>query len=402
MKKLLSAFLAAILCIAPARAAIVQFPFQGILFPGYFVAMAPIAVGSNTVAAMAASTQKIVYFGRVYQKDKWFRNGNTTKNLSHVSFSTNTSVCAACTSTVQVDIEGVSVSAGPPGQPDGVILSSGGAVSTLLLSTLGTAAAWKTGMPNFTTPPAVTYGQLIAVVWSFSTYSAGTLNLLGGTGLADIASHGPNIATFNGTTWAAKFLVPNITLEFDDGTIGTLSGSMPYVSTANNDTFNSGSSPNEYGMTFSLPFNYQIDALCANVQVASASSTFVVELTDMNGNVIATTGTIDGHTARATGGTPTISNFPINVVPLKKNVTYFVGVRPLTANNVTIPSLIVGAANHWDAGHGGAGQSFAFATRNGGVVSAITATKRPDFAVRVSAIDDGTGPSRAPVYNSLN
>jgi hypothetical protein len=403
VKKILISFLISLLACLAVTAKMVQFPSQGFLVPQYYINGPGIAGSTGGLGGISAANNKLVFYGRVYQKDLWFRRGNVAKNLNHISFSSDVRTCSGCTSTVQVDIEGVSTSAGPPGQPDGSILGGGNALATQSLSSISNSV-WYTGMPNFTAPAVVRYGQLIAVVFSFSTYDSGAFNLAGASQLTDGAAHSPTIVKYNGTTWTSSYQLPNIALEFDDGTVGTLAMGLAYQQVAVNNTYNSSSNPNEIGMSFQIPFNAQIDALCANFSVASASSMATIELTDFSATptVLASVAGIDGHTARGTGGTRnSISCFPINVISLKRNTTYVVGVKATTANNITASSIQFGAASNLDTTMA-SGQAFTYVTRtNGASWSAISTTKRPDFAVRISAIDDGTGPGHDSVHDGV-
>lgn len=393
MKKFLIAFLICLMA-SPADAVVVQLPSQGWIMPGNPINQPIISGNTNGLGGISASNQIIAFYGFVYQNQLSFRNGSlATKNLNHVSFSNDVKTCAGCTDTVRVSIQGVSTSAGPPGQPDGVILGGGNALATQALSGM-TNSVWWTSTPNFTSPAVVSYGQLISVVFDFTAYTAGAFNLAGNPQAPDSAAHGPNVAKFNGASWTNPFfLTPNIQLEFDDGSVGTLAMASAYTNVANNNTFNSGSNPSEIGMPFQIPFDSQVDAICASFTVASASSTATIELTDNAGtpNVLASVA-IDGHTARQTAGTAsTLSCFGIPVQTLTRNTTYVVGVKATSVNNITTSSMSFGAANSMDTSFA-SGQQFQFSTRNGASWAASTTTKRPDFAVRVSAVDDGTGP----------
>jgi hypothetical protein len=394
----LSALLGVLLAVQPAWAVMVQIPGQGIILPQYIINSPTFEdITGGVPTAMSASGMKIVAFGRVYQKDLNFRQGAVTKSINHISFAAGGQVCAGCISTVQVDIEGVSTSSGPPGQPDGVILGGGSASATLALSRI-TNNTWFTGMPNFTAPAVVNYGQLIAVVFSFSTYDSGIFSQRNVGAASAAAVFGPNYSTYNGITWASSSpqTPPNFQLDFSDGTVGTLNFSMPYNNSANNDVYNSSSNPNETGMQFELPFNAQIDQICASSNVANGSATGTLELTDGNTvpNVLASVA-LDGHQTGGTGGTWGIGCVPITVQNILRNTPYYLGWKATSANNVSIPIISVGAASSWDAAMGG-GRKFVYVTRHGAAWSAATTTARPYMAIVVSAIDDGTGPLAAP------
>ena len=392
MKRLLGALMMALLAVTPARAVMVQLPSQGFMLPSYPV-NGPLIEDSSgqAIAVMSAAPQKIVVYGRVYQKDLAFRQGTARKNLSHISFASNNISCSSCTSVVQMDIEGVSTSAGPPAQPDGMILGGGGASATKSLSAIP-GGSWITNFPNLGAPASVSYGQLIAVVFSFSSYNTGMFQLRGTSSTApDNPGFGPDLATYNGTAWNVVNLTPpNIALEFSDGTVGSLAMAMPYLQSAVNDIFNSASKPSEIGMPFQLPFNAQIDQLCAAVTVTGAGSTAVLELTDSASHVLASV-SLDGHSNRSAGGSQGLGCLPIPLQNIPRNTTYYVGLKATSAGNIVLPSMTVGAASSFDASWG-AGQKFAYATRNGGAWSSITTTRRPFMAVIVSAVDDGTGP----------
>lgn len=403
MKRLLAFLLTALLAVSPAYAVMVQIPAQGFVMPQWII-ISPLAEDSSgSAAAMTATGTKIMVYGRVFQKDLNFRQGAVTKSITSVSFATQTVTCAGCGTTLQIDIEGVTVSAGPPAQPDGVIAGGGNALGTVALPV--TQNSWVTG-PTFATPAVVHYGDLIAVVFSYSVFgSSGVFNLRANTGgFIGTPNFGSNFATFNATTWAiGSSPVVNVILNFSDGTSGTFSGAWPYAATASFTSYNSASNPNELGLQFSLPFNAQIDQLCAAGQVSGGAGSATLELTDNNSvpNVLASV-VMDGHVAQGSGGINGTGCEAIPVQNIQKNTIYNVGYLATAAGtNVGMQAMTFGAASNLDSVPGG-GQQFAAVTRHGGPWSAPSLTTRYQIGFVVSAIDDGTGPAKPPVYNGMS
>lgn len=387
------AFLASLIVLANCEAAAAvayHLPFQDIQIPAFNTA-GPLTSGStNTLTAIGSATAQAAFMCEVNSSDPTYRISGT-KNLVSVTYSTNVRVNG--TAPIITAIQGWSNTNALPGQPDGTTLGSGNASSSTALNSIANSSEVTTG--TFTAPAVVTNGQKIAVVFSSPGWVSGTFNMLGLSNIMDVASHGGQFVTSTngGTTWAAHFTLPNIRLNFDDGSTAACSSTQPFQTTTSH-TYNSGSGTNEFGNTWTQLWDQTIDELCGTITVASVSSTFKIEVTDRTATPtqIAVTPTVDGHNARALNGSPTASCHPVNTTTLTHGHTYAIGVVPGTANNITVFGLQVGAALAWDASQGGGSQNYSLGTRTGsGIWGGAVATEHLDLSVGVNGVDDGTG-----------
>lgn len=391
---------------SPANAVMIQFPAQGILYPAVWNANGPPGwpSGGQGNGVLNGATIKVAVVGTVFQKDAAFQGG-TSKNIQSVSWSTPTLTCAGCTSVLQVSLQTVGTS-GPPAIPSGTILASGNAKSTKSLSAVA-SNNWETSN-NFTSSATVNYGDQIAVVWEFTSYDSGSTAVTAVNSLYDCGFN-LQFNFFNGSVWANTCnMTPIIQLNFDDGTVGTLTGGQAFkvFQGPTADTFNSSSTPNEIGMAFTVPFSAQVDQLCAGVGVVGTTSSWTIELTDGAGtpNVLASVA-VDPHTTRATGTgagnvNQAMSCFPVAPVTLTRSTQYYLGVLATGAGNIATTYTTFNAASGMDTTMF-CGQNCAYATRKGASWSATTTTRRLNAGVMISAMDDGTGSGTIPRHRLI-
>lgn len=333
------------------------------------------------VSIISANTSaKMAFCGRVWNKD------HATKNIQKIGFRFN-ALTKANGFTVQVSVQGVSTANGPPIQPDGTILASTNAKITFADTDSGVTASGWFDTANLTSAPSVTYGQMIAVVWEWITPGTGNSVALAGIIGSQSEHQAQMVSTTDGTTWTSNVAIPNVVLEFDDGTFGTLDGGVVF-SAIDSTAYQSGTNPNEHGLVFQLPFPAKIDGCWLALQLGNAASTATVELTDSSGSVINSCSvTFDGHQVVSTGFRPIF--VPLPETSLTANTDYYLGVLATAAQNVSFPDFSVNAANHLQATEGGA--NFRYSSRNGDSWAAVTTTRRPFGGIRLSALDDAAG-----------
>ena len=242
----------------------------------------------GTITSSNASSQ-IALMGTVYQ---YGTAGcfTGTKNIQSFYFLLGSLTNGGTPGTVKFSVQGQSIAAGPPARPDGTILASGNAFSTAAVNTL-TGGAW-THTPNFGTVAPVTCGQPISIVFNWSSAGVGSsFSVSGSTTLQGNAGYAAPIVenTNDSVTWTPANDPPDIVLAFDDGTFGTFTGSSPTTGRTN-ESYNSGSSPNEYGCSIKLPFAATASGMTMAMGFPSTAPTMTLELTDgaSTPNVLAT------------------------------------------------------------------------------------------------------------------
>jgi hypothetical protein len=351
-------------------------PGLGVLFP-----QVPYYVSSSWSFAsqlMDASTEKVAMIGLVDTKD------HAAKSIRKVGFRTGT-VSLDAASAIQISIQSVSTASGPPMQPTGTIL---GATNNGLVSdaaaTFSSNAWHQTGA--LTEDVSVSPGDLIAVVIEYGTFTAAdAINI---THLNSPSQQHRSQACLYTGTWAAAAVLPNVLLEFSDGSFGTLSGAFPVSAVSTQSYASNTGGADEYALEFSFPFPVQVDG--AMVSFSSSATGADADIVLYDGTTALETVSIDGNTVASTGGTrPTFVPFT-QTQSLTANTTYRVALKPTTTTSIALQYLDVSAAGHLQA-HS-MGEDWTICSRlDAGAWAAGTTTRRPLIFVRVCGFDDAAG-----------
>lgn len=336
-----------------------------------------------------ATGEKAAFCGHVWNKDRG------SKNITKVGFRFGGTVTKAGGSALTVSLQDVSLTVGPVMVPDEtqdqtVAIANGDA--SFAANTWYQTAALSANR-------TVAFDELLAVVIEYDgggrlgadAVTISSLSYLGGsTPYGDMAS-----VLKTGGTWADNLSRPNVILEFDDGTFGTLIGAFPYSAYSNVSFKQDTAVSDEYALEFQVPWPCKVDGFWVQMLPTANTANFDVVLYD--GTVAMANGTVSID-ANATIGTASLRAFSRNFlgeVTLVANTTYRLAVKPTqTAANVTLAFVDVANANHWQA-HAG-GTSWRQTTRvDLGAWAAATTTRRPMMGIHVSALDDGaSGGSR--------
>lgn len=209
-----------------------------------------------------------------------------------------------------------------------------------------------------------------------------------------IVEHRPGITLVtSGPTYTGQNSIPNIVIEFDDGTLGFIVDShvtsTGALSTAT--AFNSGSTPDEHCNIIRPAGPVKVDMLWAILNISSSSADFEMILySDPLGTPSAIangTVTVDANQLQATGAIRMARfGLPANI-SLAANTDYAVAIRPTTANNVSVYHYDVAATTHWKAHSMGANCYKGTRTNQTGAFSTTT-TSRLYAGVRVTGIAD--------------
>lgn len=336
--------------------------------------------GTTTASVIDATGEKVAWVGRVWNKD------HTSKDISRVQFLFSGGVVKAGGSALTVSLQDVNLAAGPPFQPDETqdqTVAIANADASFVSSTW-----YRTG--TFSANRTVAFGEALAVVVEFDgggRKGADTVSFSNrDTFSSRFAGLGVGVVAKAAGSWTAVgSIIPNILLEFSDGSFGTLDGAVPNISSATITT-NSGGTPDERASAFTVPFPCKVDGLwCAISPAAGADFDLVL----YQGTTQLAAASVDSNAIEASASSKFIS-VPIAEQALRPGVTYYVAIKPTTANNVTNYTLDVNAAGHFDAW--GKGQNFLYTDRtDAGSWSATTTTKHLRIGIRISAIHDGGG-----------
>lgn len=328
-----------------------NFGSPGFLWPhsgGFSQNANPAGISAVALTALNAAGLRIAFLGRVFI----YGRPSGTKTISaagggSISWRSGAVTLNNGSTNLDFGLQGVSTSAGPAAQPDGTF-------STKMSYTSGgkpTASAWNTATMT-SGSKSLTQGDMIAVVWDM-TARGGTDSVVVNAQSAISTGTMPGALLFN-VTWAATTSsLPNVVIAFDDGTLGTIEGSVPYT-TATAETFATGTNPNERGIIFMVPADCYIDALWAYLSGAdgSAGLTFGLYTNPSTGQASVTTVVQDPHQLGGTSSRFVLATLP-TVQRLYASNEYGVTVLATGTSNVGMTSATVNAVNYFGLWPGG-------------------------------------------------
>jgi len=299
-----------------------------------------------------ASTEKV---GITMQAPK---TGNIDTIWFHLSGVTGTH-------TLRYSIQGVDAS----GFPNGTIAQSG----------TGTAA---NGWFSLTlgTSHSVTRGEVMAVVCDFSAYTSGGVGVTT-TNVQDYLF--PYISHLT-ASWAKVSRSPVVALQYDDGSFGAAPGVYPLA--ISDQTYNNGSTPDECGLIFSLPYPCKVLGMAVTTRSITGLPEFV--LYDSDGSTVLETYTIaDADYTNSTTGTYVII---FDTSPtLQANTNYRAAFKPTTASDIRLVYGDAPSAAALDGMPGGS--EFHWTQRTNAGSWTETTTRRPLIGLLLDSVDDGLG-----------
>lgn len=366
--------------------AIIQFNGPGILIPP----PPPVDLNaSSTTLALADgltmndTSDRIAFIGRVN-----IPGSSGSKAVRKVHFRTGSSLVKAGASAVRISLQDVDLANGPPIQPDGTVDQS------YTIANTNTEAGWSANSwfttGNFSADRTVNHGDLLAVVFEFTTRNGSDTVTL--SGLQCIPETGPQhqsaVVSRSGGTWSVESTLPNVLLEFSDGTFGRLGDSF-HTSGLSALSFDSGTgTADEYGLEFQLPFDFEVDGFYALVSTQTGSN---FEMLLYSGTTALATVTVDANaTLHATNQNWIFRSFAKQT--LSANTTYRIAVRPTTTNNIVLQCFNVSANGHFGA-HAFGTVGVLAARLNQGSWNAANTTRRPFMGIRLTGVDVTPGGS---------
>jgi hypothetical protein len=353
----------------------------GMLWPQAFSFIAP--TGGFTESSglvIDASADKVAFVGRV-----WWADGAATKDCRKVHF--RLGAVTAGTATFRVSLQDITLTSGPPMQPDGTPDETW----TVATSSL-TGNSWNSS-GNLSADRTLARGSLIAVVFDYSAFTSGASIVIGSIRAVENATgavprQGGAILDATGT-WVLQANVPNVRLEASDGTYGFLGYDLPY-SAVNTRTFNSGSSGaggglnagDERGLEWTVSHPISVGG-CGLYLTQSASSDCDIVL--YSGTTALETVSIDANAVQNNGNMRWLDVIFAAFHSFAIGDTLRLMVKPTSANNVSIQSSTLNNANDRHAYHGTAvaGNSRV----DGGSFGTADTTEIPVIALHIMGIN---------------
>lgn len=230
------------------------------------------------------------------------------------------------------------------------------------------------------TKRTVTAGELLAAVIYLPNFTTGSVTFsqldLGG---AVLGISGQTYCDIKAAAFAKNFNTACMVLKYDDGTYATPSPDSHPILNLNTTTFNSGSTPDERGLIFSLPMRSYVSGIWVRLDLDNACD---VVLYDSDGTtVLATTSLVS--TARPSTAAQT-SLVPFGPVLLLANTTYRVVIKPTTGSSVSTYDFDVTSAAVMAGAPGGA--NFYYTSRTDAGAWADVTTKRPWMGLLITGM----------------
>lgn len=345
----------------------------------------PASATLATALLIDATGEKVAFCGRVFNKDR------SSKNIHAVGFRFGT-VTKAGGSVLTVSLQDVDLANGPPMRPDET------QDQTVTIANANASFATNTWIQTaaFSADRTVAFGELVAVVIEFDgggRLGSDSVVISAAFGIGAQANYHQCSASAKvgaGPAWTETSEVPNIILEFSDGTFGTLIGAFPFMSSSSVSFKQDTAGSDEYALEFQVPFPCKVDGFWINCAVAANTNNFDVVLYDGTSAMTNGTVTVDANAVNVAASTmrTLVGNFAAEIT-LAANHTYYLAVKPTqTTGNVLLFYVDVNDANHFQALAGGT--AWRLSSRlDLGSWAAATTTRRPLMGLHVSSLDDG-------------
>lgn len=200
--------------------------------------------------------------------------------------------------------------------------------------------------------------------------------------------------TGSGPTRQAS-VVNGAMIIFDDGTLGWIEGSWisPGIESAASQTYNSGSTPDEYAAVFQVPFKMSVRGGYLIVgSIASTDNFEIILYSDAQGTPVAErTVTVDpNYTGSTSGNNSYFVSF--SSFTLSPGIWYALSMRPTTANNLALAYINIGASfgnKYKKMLPFGTNCKFSSRTNQSGAFSEVQSYYQPIFGLWVDKLDDG-------------
>lgn len=330
---------------------------------------------ANTSTVIDATGEKVAWIGRVWSAAR------ATKSITKVGFKFGT-VTKAGGSAMTVSLQNVDVAVGPPYQPDGtqdqtVAIANADAGFV-------TGAFYKTAA--LSASRSVTFGELVAVVLEYDGFGRLGADAVNVHNLSRASAQHVNLGSgivLLTASWATVNAVPNILLEFTDGSFGTLRSAWPQsnVTSAN---VNTGTTPDERALEFTVPVPCRVDGAWI-IMHAGANADFEIVLYEDTTPVA--TVAVDYNTV-SEASNPRVLEVLFPEVTLAVETTYRLALKPTTANSTGFYYFELDDAAHREAHAGGAAWAYNSRT-DGGAWGTADGTQRPWMGLRISALEVG-------------
>ncbi len=307
----------------------------------------------------------------------------------HILFGDCTFVAAAGATVMRVGIQDVGVTTAPA-RGDGTYDVYDDLVSATDTITDDT---YKTiTMSNGT--KSITHGDLIAITLGMTARGGADTVGCRVMAMGDTTRFWPQtVVNAPAATYSVVTRYPNAIIEFDDGTLGWLYGTVPMAASGTTVTYDLNTTPDEYGCTLKFPRPVSVDGLWGFTNPSALGGPTEALLYSTPTGTPAVLGTINiDHDQRNANALSLWTALFAQPIALSAGVEYGVCFRPTTADDFQVVYLEFSNANFLKAVPGGAECAYITRTGNTGAF-AKTTTRRLLCGVLFSSGDDAAGGS---------
>lgn len=349
----------------------------------------------QTITTMAASGQACHLVGQVFIDGRPSAAKTFSSAGGKIHFMAGACTFANAGTTLRVGIQDANLTTGSPARGDGTFdtyKDMVGGTDTI------TANAYNT-VTMASGTKSITHGDMIAIVFNMTARGGADSVIV--QGLSQYSGglfHLPQCTAEAAAVFTTQPTVPDAIIEFDDGTLGWVYGTMPVDAGPNNVvSFNSGSTPDEYGTTVQFPRPVSVEGMWAFIVAAgSGPSEFLIYSDPMGTPTLVTGATYSfDHDLKQSANERFVHVLFPQPVTLAANTRYGVTMRPTTTDNITAHYFRVANANYFKAMTGGIYSTYISRTNNAGAFTETT-TRRLEMGLLISGGDEGQGP--LPTY----
>lgn len=309
---------------------------------GPSLALAPGPVGNivpatSDVILLDADGEQGHHVGHMYWQDRGSHTVSSAGGKIH--WLPGASISFVAVSTLQIGIQDADTANGPAPRGDATFDVSATLVAGV--DTISTTTYLATSMGSGS--KTIAHGAQIAVVFKLAVTS----------GSQSIKVRGSNVYTVSGivptatleapaATFTAQAHCPNLIIEADDGTFGTLYGTMPFSVAPTVQTYKNNDATKEYGNILQFATPVQIDGFWVMGASSTNAANFTIVLYSdplhaAAGPTIVESVAVDANTMGVAGGSGRFIYLPLDtIVTLSANTNYVVSMRPDVATNISL------------------------------------------------------------------
>jgi hypothetical protein len=336
----------------------------------------------TTAYTMDAAAEKVAFIGTIYIDGR----PGTAKTISSaggkIYFLPGTTTFSDASTNLRIGIQDLDDATGGSGAGVGATVDGTFDVYDDLVGGTDTitTTTWKTVTMSSGTKD-ITHGQKIAVVFDMTARGGSDSVQVSAVSIV-VANAGFPQVQHNTASWVRQSSIPIAIIEFDDGTLGMIEGSLP-ISVATAQSYASNSTPDEYGMIFQLPFeSTAISIWMIGRPTSNAANGELILYSDPLGTPVAeATITLDANNFQLTDGVRFGEWTLPTAKTLSANTDYAVTFRPTTTTAVNLTYFTLPDANYRKF-MAGTNVSRAHRTDNAGAFTSTT-TSYPLIGVRL-------------------